>query len=102
MREEEAAKLVANQVRPIAEATRKQEEPAVSQKLYLKFCLGKDYLLDRIKPLLTEKNGNVPVCIHIEETKSTAMAPKTLWVSPDEELLADLKVMLGDKNVVLK
>ncbi len=102
MREEEAAKLVANQVKPIAEAMKKAEAPADNRKLYLKFCLGKDYLLDRVKPILAEKTGNVPVCIHIEETKSTAMAPKTLWVSPDGELLSDLKAMLGEKNVVLK
>jgi DNA ligase (NAD+) len=79
---------------------KRAEAPADNRKLYLKFCLGKDYLLDRVKPILAEKTGNVPVCIHIEETKSTAMAPKTLWVSPDGELLSDLKAMLGEKNVV--
>ncbi|MBR6729297.1 MAG: hypothetical protein IKL80_03960, partial [Clostridia bacterium] len=73
-----------------------------SRKLFLRFLLGKDYLLERIKGVLAKEKGSVPVCIHIEETKSTAMAPQSLWVSPTESLLCELKEILGKENVVLK
>ncbi len=108
MHEEEEPKIVVNRAQTLEE--KMQEEPVKpepkqtndSRKLYLKFCLGKDYLLDRIKPLLAAHSGNVAVCIHIEETKSTAMAPKNLWVTPEEELLSELQKMLGQENVVLR
>ncbi len=109
LREEEEPKLVLNTAQPLAEA-KKQTEPTVkaptqkeeTRKLFLKFSLGKDYLLDRVKPLLASHAGKMPVCIHIEETKSTAMAPQSLWVTPEDALLATLYDLLGKENVVLK
>ena len=108
MHEEEEPKIVVNRAQTLEE--KMQEEPKIKEsdpvtdnrKLYLKFCLGKDYLLDRIKPLLSLHRGAVPVCIHIEETKTTAMAPKDLWVTPDDALLAELIAILGKENVVLR
>ncbi len=79
------------------------EKPQTSdKKLFLKFELGKDYLLDRAKEILLNRRGNVPVCIHIEETKFTAIAEKSLWTSASDEALKELKELLGEKNVVLK
>jgi len=117
MKEEEEPKLIVNDAEFLTdaakkEAPKKESAPArqetargnhaPTQKLYLKFCLGKDFLLDRIKPLLAEHSGAVPVCIHIEETKTTVMAPQALWVTPDETLLGTLTELLGQENVVLK
>lgn len=116
IREEEAPKLVVNALTPIEDALKtrpqKTEKPAEkkadvaaeqdTRKLYLKFSLGKDYLLERIKPILASHSGPVKVCIHIEETKTTAIAPESLWVTPDESLLSELAVMLGEGNVVLR
>lgn len=102
MREDEEAKLVVNEAQPLSEVIKKKAAQAENRKLYLKFNLGKDYLLDRIKPILTAYRGSVPVYIHIEETKTTAMAPQSLWVMPEDELLVSLKNMLGQENVVLK
>ncbi len=104
LREDEEPKLIVNQAQPLMTkvATRQQEEKPKGSKLYVKLCLGKDYLLDRIKPLLAAHSGQVPVYIHIEETASTAIAPKSLWVTPEESLLAQLKELLGAENVVLK
>lgn len=101
LREDEEPKLILNQAQPLAEA-KKQIKSTGGQKLYIKFCLGKDYLLERIKPLLAGHHGSVPVCIHIEESRTTAMAPQSLWVNPEEALLAELGETLGEENVVLK
>ena len=59
-------------------------------------------MLDRIKPILAEHAGSTPVCIRIEETKATAMAPQNLWVTPSDDLLSRLFDMLGKENVVLR
>ncbi len=105
MREDEAPKLILNHAEPITEATKKSEAlqmPHDNRKLYLKFCLGKDFLFERVKPILAKYNGSCPVCVHLEETKTTAMAPQNLWVNPTEALLAELFALLGKENVVLK
>lgn len=85
--------------RPVSENLK---PPASDKKLYIKFELGKDYLLDRTKELLKKHPGNTPVCIHIEERKQTALAPKSLWVTENDALLHQLQTLLGNKNVVLK
>ncbi len=85
--------------RPVSESLK---PPTGSKKLYLKFELGKDFLLDRAKSILEANAGDVPVYIHIEETKQTALAPKNLWVSESSALKDALCVLLGSQNVVLK
>ena len=112
LREDEEPKLILNTAQTMEDAkaqaagdaaeSAQPDKPTDTHKLFIKFCLGKDYLLDRIKPVLTAHRGSVPVCIYIEETKSTAMAPRTLWVTPEDALLNNLRDMLGHENVVLK
>ena len=112
LREDEEPKLILNTAQTMEDAkaqaagdaaeSAQADKPTDTRKLFIKFCLGKDYLLDRIKPVLAAHRGSVPVCIYIEETKSTAMAPRTLWVTPEDALLNNLRDMLGHENVVLK
>lgn len=117
LKEDEEPKLVVNDAEHLANAVAQKKEKTApneavgtkapektpdSRKLYLKFCLGKDFLLDRIKPILAEHSGTTPVCIHIEETKATAMAPQNLWVTPSDSLLSRLAELLGKENVVLR
>jgi len=110
LREDEEPKLVMNVAQLLSEAQKKAEEKAetitttaqTTKKLYLRFCLGKDFLLERIKVVLSAYKGTVPVCIHIEESKTTAMAPQSLWVNASEQLFAELKDILGAENVVMK
>lgn len=85
--------------RPVSDTLKPQ---AASKKLYLKFELGKDYLLDKAKAILEAHTGDIPVYIHIEETKQTALAPKNLWVKEADPLFSALQDLLGEKNVVLK
>jgi len=104
LREDEEPKLVVNQAQLITEAIKQKEQKTETdgKKLYLRFMLGKDYLLECIKTILSAHHGTVPVCIHIEETGTTAMAQQALWVQADETLLMELREVLGAENVVLK
>ena len=96
LREDEMPKLLADTFIPIEEALKK-ENP---KKLYLRFSLGKAFLLDKAKEILEGESGDIPVYIHDEETKKTAIAPKNLWANEiSKEKLTDL---LGKENVVLK
>lgn len=96
IREDEAPKLLADGVVPINDALKASE----NAKLYIKLELGKAYLLQRAKDIMSLHKGAVPVYIHDEETAKTVIAPKNLWVSKEAE--NDLKELLGEKNVVLK
>ena len=119
MREDEAAKLIADRVVRIDEWTRqaRQAAPAgekfmeaaprtdaqlaaeAEKKLFLR--LGRKDM-DRAGALLALSAGEIPVYMHIPEEKSTRLCPKENWCSADEECLRRLKEALGSENVVLK
>ncbi len=82
---------------PISDALKPKQK-----KVYLKFALGKDYLLERAKDILKKYPGKMPVCIHIEETKQTAMASEALWMDLQSPAVSELCALLGDENVAIK
>ena len=98
-REDEEPKIICDEIYPLTHGTKKDE---TGKKLYLKFELGKDYLLEKAKGILKEHIGDVPVYIFVEEKKMTALAPKALWCDGTDEVVLKLKNLLGEKNVVLK
>lgn len=95
-REDEEPKLLCNSVVPITQA---QEE---ARKLYLRFPLGKDYLFEHIKPILTQHRGNAPVQLYPEETKRSVIAPMEYWVEISEELTEKIAEIIGKENVAVK
>lgn len=104
-REEEEPKLLCNNIVRLTDLSKepvKKEDTVASEKLYIRFGLGKDFLLEKVKGLLSLYKGNTPVYVHIEETKQTALAPKEFFVNADEYLMKDLVNILGKENVVLK
>lgn len=98
-REEEEPKILCDTVVPLEHGLK---QSAALQKLFIKFELGKDFLIDRVKGILSAHNGDIPVYIYVEEKNMTALAPKSLWCSGTNEAVNDLKVLLGERNVVLK
>ncbi len=110
-KEEETPKILCDKIEPLTQGKQpEKKEPfsyelpqkSVTKKLYLKFELGKDYLLSRAKEILSNSKGDVPVYIFIEEKKVTALAEKSLWTVADEKTLLALSQLLGENNVVLK
>ena len=83
-------------------AADKVQSSSPSGKLFLKFSLGKDFLLDRAKAILTQHPGTIPVYIFIEESKSTYLASEQLFCDGKEDVLQSLYAVLGTENVVLK
>lgn len=109
-REDEEPKILCDVIEPLTHAAKveKVEIPKVSKglkadkKLFLKICIGKEFLVDRIKPVLSKHSGNIPVYIHYAESKKTVIAPKNLWIAENDELLSELTGILGAECVVLK
>ncbi len=109
-REDEEPKILCDMVEPLTHGAKveKVEIPKVSKelksdkKLFLKLSTGKEYLLERVKPLLMSDRGNIPVYIYSEEKKQTSIAPKSMWVSANDEQLRAIRAVLGEDCVVLK
>ena len=110
LREDEEPKILCDNVEPLTHGARaeKVEIPEVSKelkpekKMFLKICVGKEFLLEKIKTLLADFRGNIPVYIHYAESRKTVIAPKTLWVEESDELIEKLTDILGTDCVVLK
>ncbi len=112
-KEEEEPKIICDTIEPLEHGMKsekiqpkpytyeKQAGEGV-QKLYLKFELGKDYLLSRVKEILANTKGDTPVFIFMEEKNIKALAEKSLWTKADDNTILQLKNLLGEKNVVLK
>ncbi|MBM7701225.1 DNA polymerase III subunit alpha [Metabacillus iocasae] len=59
-------------------------------------------MLRQIRQLLSAYNGNTPVILYYEDEKRMLRLPNEYAVNADKTLLAELKGILGDLNVVLK
>ena len=119
VREEEAPKLLAERIVPLAdwheEETREpaprrngRPEPARSpadraaaadKKLFLR--LGRRDM-DRALALLGLFPGDTPVYMHFPEDKTTLLCPVENWCSGDDACLFKLRQELGAENAVLK
>ena len=99
---EQEAKIIADDI-DLLENINLSAPAAHSQgKLYIKFALGKDFLLPQVKEILKNYSGNTPVYIFIEETRQTFVADEEFSVNPTENLLSELKDFLGEDCIVLK
>ena len=98
----DSVEVLTHQSKPKTTQESAVRETKSNQKLFLKIALGKDFLLEKITPILSKHNGNTPVYVYNEEKKQTALANKALWVNANSALIEELKTILGDKNVVLK
>ncbi|MBR2973944.1 MAG: hypothetical protein IKC41_07040, partial [Clostridia bacterium] len=94
---ENGAKLVADTIAPLTEAA--APAPA-SQKLFLKFKLGKDFLIQQASDIMAKYIGSVQVKIYIEESGQILVSQT--GVTPTSELMDELKALLGEDCVILK
>jgi DNA polymerase III subunit alpha len=84
----------------------KEAEKGQQQKtvIYLRIKKGSNTneKMAEIKVLLKKHHGVIPVIVYNEETEKSVLMPPELRISNTEECLADLKMVLGENNVVPK
>ncbi len=66
--------------------------------LYLKVKSIEDEAFEKVKSVLGRYKGDMPVYIVCTDTNKKLEAPKSLWVSPKTELLAEISRLLGENN----
>lgn len=93
--DDEPAKIIATEIKTF--------NPQIeNRKLYLKITSDTMKLIERVKDVLKAKSGKTPVYVYFAEKKQNTLADKSMWVTPDDELIRNLKFLLGNDNVVLK
>lgn len=91
------AKVIASEI-----LTWEQAEQKNNPTLWLKQPKGKETPLIWITPILERYNGNTPVYIYEEKTKRKMKADSRYWVTLEDGLLQELRMLLGDENVAVK
>ncbi len=67
-------------------------------KLYLKFDSTDEETFKKVKQVLGNKRGTIPVIIYHPDTQKTVQAPKSMWVF-DDSCTKELAEILGTENV---
>lgn len=107
IREEEDVKIIAETVSPFTQSKEQQTEKQIEKqvekekKVYLKFQKMDESIWNRIKIVLEFFRGEVPVVLYFEDTQEKRGTNKNLWVTPNKELLEELRKILGENNVKL-
>lgn len=91
------AKVIASQIQLL-----QLEEEKIPTTLWLKIENGKEIPLQQIIGVLLRHKGNIPVYIYQEKTKDKMKAERKYWVNGSLELQEELKLLLGEANVVAK
>ncbi|MFC0557919.1 DNA polymerase III subunit alpha [Halalkalibacter alkalisediminis] len=96
----ERLQLIVDKAAPVDSLGVKKELDA----LYLRITAeqGKPEILTKVKSLLLEEKGAIPVILYYERTQQTIHLSQDYYVSSSFDFLNGMKKLLGDENVVLK
>ncbi|MGN0135517.1 DNA polymerase III subunit alpha [Anaerotignum sp.] len=90
-------KVIAQEIKPLAAG-----EKELPKSVWLKLAAGAEVPFGQITGILRKYHGNVPVYIYDEKTKQKMKADRINWVTGEEDLCEELRLLLGEKNVALK
>ena len=94
--EGQESKIICEKVVPYDELVER------SSVLWLKIPKESNLTPENIRNIIVLSKGKTPVIIYNEETKEKLKLKENYWVNPNENLISDLKTLLGEKSVVLK
>lgn len=96
--------LIANQITTAKQAATKQRSTESKQRWVLRIDEAHQHRLieDKLKDLLTNTSGNVPVILFYVANDQKFMQPKDLWLPDDPVIKNQLGQLLGTNNVVLQ
>ncbi len=100
-REDRDVEIIAETVELIPE-TAAADTPTgknIKKGLYLKVRGTGDTQFRKVKSILTEYKGDIPVYIYCTDTKHKLEAPRELYVNGSEDLISAVSGILGQENV---
>ncbi|WP_317854128.1 DNA polymerase III subunit alpha [Chakrabartyella piscis] len=72
------------------------------ESVWLKNTTENELPMGQIISLLMQHKGSVPVYIYQERTKQKMKAEQKYWINGSKEAIADLQLLFGETNVVIK
>jgi DNA polymerase-3 subunit alpha len=97
------AKVIASQMQILhLEETKPAENEKPTASVWLKIAQNREVPLQQITAILGRFRGEIPVYIYQESTKEKRKADKKNWVDGSFDLQEELKLLLGEGNVVMK
>jgi len=97
------AKVIASQMQILhLEETKPAENEKTTASVWLKIAQNREVPLQQITAILGRYRGEIPVYIYQESTKEKRKADKKNWVDGSFDLQEELKLLLGEGNVVMK
>lgn len=99
---ETQTKLIAEDIMLLDTVNPQQETKSAEGTLFIKFKLGKYFLLDMIMDILVQYRGSNPVCIYNEETNRKFISGKEYYVANSPELFDKISEILGNSNVIFR
>lgn len=101
IKEEEQPKIICEEVRPLRKGDKACAiKKKASQKLYLRVEDNMDTeLVESIFCMLKFFSGNTPVCLYDENQKKLKVLERDCWVSLNDTVINELKLMIGEENV---
>ncbi len=77
------------------------DKPIETKRLYLRLLSTEQEKEEKLKEILRQNKGKIPVLLHYADKKETMSAPESLWVKDEPETLELLELLLGKENVKL-
>jgi len=105
LKEDEEPKIIAENILPLTEenasllSNTRISSSRKTKKMYLKLKDRDKTVMDRIKEILKKRRGKTPVYLYIESEKTKLLANKDLWVRIDEEIIKELKEIIGKDSI---
>ncbi len=118
-REDEAPKIIADNVRPLDAETvasltgqaasrrgpaadPRQAARKAGQRLHIKLASMEGEAFEQVKAVLLQNRGEIPVQFYPQDTGKRLLAPRGLWVARDLETVEKIRCILGAENVIMK
>lgn len=74
-------------------------KPKKESKLYIRLSSNDMIKRDKMKALLNNSNGSIPVILRFCDTDETLLAPRSMWISDGDGGEEKLKELFGAENV---
>jgi len=100
-REDRDTEIVCEKVERMPENAEKSETKKIAKGLYLKISSMESEEFSKVKEILSHYLGNTPVYIYCMDTKRKLEAPKSLHITPKNEMLEALSLLIKEENVKL-
>lgn len=98
-REDRDTEILCEKIEPIPENMAAPQPKKINSGLYLRVQSIESPEFEKVKEILSENSGNIPVYIVCTENNKKFLAPKNLFISHSGDLITELSAVLGEQNI---